>query len=605
MQKQKKGLFPLTASAVMIAMSIILCRYLGFSPQDTMIRFDIGFLPIALTAYLFGPIYSTVSYVVADVIGSLMSGYAPNVWITAAQALFGLIMGLFFYRKKLSLIRVSSAFLLISALVEVIFKAPIFIHLYGYTPALAYGTRALNAALNLPLRIALFYVLMKALDTPLRKYMKKMTNTKREFAAFANSFQAVTVPGLERISALCNALGNPENDLKFIHIAGTNGKGSTSAAIACILEDAGYKVGKFISPNLIKVNERISINGTDISDGELYGILAEIEPHSKDIGKTEVGEPTQFEIWCAAALLYFKRCEVDYVVFEVGLGGELDATNVIPKNEIAIITRLGIDHTGYLGNTIADIAKAKAGILKSGSSTNTVITVEQEPEAMSVIKARADELSLIVNVPKPIPTERSGICEKFTLDGVGEITCGISGLHQIENASLAAQAAKALGISTEHIVSGIGRSRNPGRFELIAEDPDTVYDGGHNENGIEALVRSIHRYYGEREKTVVFACMHDKDISASLNMLAHGIEDKGIKAGKTEFIFTTVKDNPRADTAASLAERAAELGYTGYTTEDIAEAYERARERGKLTVICGSLYLYKDLREYLDEKGKI
>ena len=603
MQKTKKGLFPLTASAVMIAMSIILCRYLGFSPQDTMIRFEIGFLPIAIVAYTFGPVYSTVSYVAADVIGSLFSGYAPNVWITAAQAVFGFIMGLFFHNKKMSLPRISLVFLLISALVEVLLKAPVFIHLYGYTPELAYTTRALNAALNLPLRILLLYGLMKALDVPLKKFMKKQTNNKREFAAFANSFQAVTVPGLERIGALCDSLGNPERDLRFIHIAGTNGKGSTSAAIAAILEDAGYKVGKFISPNLIKVNERISINGEDISDGDLEDLLSEIEPHTKKVASTPAGEPTQFEIWCAAALMYFRRCAVDYVVFEVGLGGELDATNVIPKNEIAIITRLGIDHTGYLGNTLADIARAKAGILKADSTTKTVITVEQAPEAFDVIKNRAETLSLTVTVPAPRLLEKDGIYERFYLDGIGEITCGISGLHQVENASLAAEAARALGISGEHIISGIKRSRNPARFELIDRFPDTLYDGGHNENGIEALVRSLDRYYGECEKTVVFACMHDKDIALSLKMLASGIEEDGIRAGKTEFIFTTVKDNPRADTAESLAERAEKLGYKGYATNDIGEAYERARSRGVLTVICGSLYLYKDLSEYLKKKG--
>lgn len=176
---RKSKLFSFTATAVMIAMSVILCRYLGFSPQDTMVRFEIGFLPIALVAYLFGPIYSTAAYVIADVIGSLISGYAPNLWITAAQAVFGLIMGLFFYKKKLSLLRVSLVFLLISAIVEVLIKAPIFIYMFGYTPGLAFGVRALNAALNLPVRIILLYLLARALEIPLKKLMKNFEADKK------------------------------------------------------------------------------------------------------------------------------------------------------------------------------------------------------------------------------------------------------------------------------------------------------------------------------------------------------------------------------------------------------------------------------------------
>ena len=175
---RKSKLFPLTATAVMIAMSVILCRYLGFSPQDTMVRFEIGFVPIALVAYLFGPVYSTVAYVLSDVIGSLLSGYAPNLWITAAQALFGLIMGLFFYKKKPTVLRVSLVFLLISVVVEILFKAPIFIYMFGYTPGLAFGVRALNAAANYPVRVILFYVLARVLEKPLNKLIKNVEGNK-------------------------------------------------------------------------------------------------------------------------------------------------------------------------------------------------------------------------------------------------------------------------------------------------------------------------------------------------------------------------------------------------------------------------------------------
>lgn len=408
------------------------------------------------------------------------------------------------------------------------------------------------------------------------------------FKDYANSFQAVTIPGLERISLLLKKLGNPEKKLKFIHIAGTNGKGSVSANMACILEDAGLKVGKYISPNLIRVNERISISGEDISDSELSSILERIEPLSHEVERELGIPPTQFEIWTAAAFLYFAEKTCDIVVLEVGLGGEFDATNVIEKNEIAIITRLGIDHTGYLGNTISEIASAKAGIIKETSTTHKVITVNQGKEALSVLSDTAKKRGADLIIAEPIARNTIGIHEVFDIQNFKDIKCGISGLHQIENASLAALAAKELGIDEAYIKSGIARAKNPARFELIRENPTVIYDGGHNENGIEALVSSLKRYFGNVPKTVIFACMRDKDIKDSLRMLNYS---------DTEFIYTTVKDNPRASGAEELCLRAREMGFDGVHFDSIADAYREALAKNKLTVICGSLYLYKDFSE--------
>lgn len=414
-----------------------------------------------------------------------------------------------------------------------------------------------------------------------------------EFKDYANSFQAVTVPGLERIALLLKKLGNPEKNLKFIHVAGTNGKGSVSANVACILEDAGYLVGKYISPNLIRVNERISVSGKDISDGELSAILERIEPLAREV-EGELGlAPTQFEIWTAAAFLYFAEKKCDIVVLEVGLGGEFDATNVIESNEIAIITRLGIDHTGYLGNTISAIAAAKAGIIKAKSATGKVITVNQAPEALRVIEGAAKDKGVSVIVASPIPCGVSGIHERFSIEGIENIECGISGYHQIENASLAALCARELGIDEKYIKSGIKRAKNPARFELIRENPTVIYDGGHNENGIEALVSSLKRYFGDARKTVIFACMRDKEIENSLKMLSYS---------DTEFIYTTVKDNPRASGARELYERASALGFLGKYFDSIGDAYREALSHNRLTVICGSLYLYRDFTEECLEK---
>ena len=408
------------------------------------------------------------------------------------------------------------------------------------------------------------------------------------FKAYANSFQAVTIPGLERISRLLDYFDHPEDKLKFIHIAGTNGKGSTSANIAAILEEAGYTVGKYISPNLIKVNERISINGADISDEALSRILEAIEPISKKVEEELMLPPTQFEIWTAAAFIYFKEQRCDYVVLEVGLGGEFDATNVIKSNEVAIITRLGIDHTGYLGNTIEDIARAKAGIIKETSRTGEVITVAQEAAALEILRDTAERYGCRLNVASPVALYPVGVRECFSVAGYDKLITGISGYHQIENAALAVLAAAALGINEGAIRRGIARAKNPARFELIRKKPTVIYDGGHNENGIAALNASIERYFGKCEKTVIFACMRDKEISESLKMLSEN---------GTEFIYTTVKDNPRAATAKELSEMASKLGYPGAYFEEIEEAYKYALSKNKLTIVCGSLYLYKDFQK--------
>ena len=410
-----------------------------------------------------------------------------------------------------------------------------------------------------------------------------------EFMKYANSFQAVTVPGLERIAALMRHLGNPEETLRFIHVAGTNGKGSVCANLASILKEAGFKVGKYISPNLISVNERISISGVDISDEDLSRILSIIEPLCRQVADEVGSEPTQFEIWTAAAFVYFFENKCDYVVLEVGLGGEFDATNVIPSCECSVITRLGIDHSAYLGNTIEKIAEAKAGIIKMDSRLGKVFTVRQEEKALDVIKKKADSSNLATIIAEPTPIGRDGAYEKFLLLGK-EYKSGISGFHQIENASLAILVAKEMGIDEKAISRGVSLARNPARFELIRENPTVIYDGGHNENGIKALTLSIERYFGKVPKTVIFAAMRDKDIEESLKLLSEY---------DTEFIFTTVKNNPRAASAEELSKKASEYGFFGEHFEDIRDAYLAALKKGRLTIICGSLYLYKDFKEIL------
>lgn len=599
--KRKLSLFPLIFTAVMVAASVVLCRFLGFSPSNSTVRFDLGFLPLAVVGELYGFPYSGIGYLLADIIGSLLHGYAPNPYISACKLLTGVIMGIGFYRKKVTLLRSFLVFLLNAVVVGVGLMPPIFIFLYAYEPGFAYLTRAINAAVTVPVRVFTFYFLWKGCGNMLLNMKERQQNfAKRRksedfesFRSYANSFQAVTVPGLSRIRALLDALGNPQDSLRFLHIAGTNGKGSVAANVASVLQVAGYRVGKYTSPNLLRVNERISVSGADIPDAALDALLERIRPLADHIRDDGGIPPTQFEIWTAAAFVYFKEQACDYVVLEVGLGGEFDATNVISKNEIAIITRLGMDHMQYLGNTISDIARAKCGILKADSATHRLVTPEQEPDAMAVIRRACEEKGLTLCVPTPVSEGADGYLERFSVGKYRHLLTAIPGYHQIENAALAVMACDALGIPEEAIRKGIASAKNPARFEILREHPTVIYDGGHNENGIRALTASVSRYFPGEKKTVIFACMADKATDVSLSLLAEGTD---------HFFFTQVEGNPRALSAEGLAERAEKLGISGTVCKTVGEAYEAALALGELTVICGSLYLYRDLMDYFEEK---
>lgn len=594
-KKQTRILRIVVFQAMLAAISIVMGKYLAIN-LGPVLRLSFENTPIIFSGIAFGP-WAALTAVAADIIGCLLVGYEINPLVTLGAFSIGLISGTLgvLFRKIPKLpqyLKIITAVALSHLIGSVVIKTFGLSKFYDMPFMLLMAWRLLNYVIVGAAECVLIYALVrnKAISKMINENMNVSKNNN--FSSFANSFQAVTVPGLERVSALLNRLGNPEEKLRFIHIAGTNGKGSVSANIASVLEEAGYKTGKYISPNLIRVNERISICGEEISDFDLERILALIEPLSREV-QAECGiAPTQFEIWTALAFVYFSEKKCDYVVLEVGLGGEFDATNVIKSNVLAVITRLGIDHTQYLGNTMGEIAKAKCGIIKRESELSVLVTVEQESEAMKVIESSAEQKGSKLVVASPVSLGNEGCYERFSLDGE-EYLAGIPGYHQIENAAIAVLACKKMGIDRETIKRGISKAKNPARFEIIEDNPPVIYDGGHNENGIAALNFSLERYFGKAPRTVIFACMADKDIKNSLKMLS---------ACEAEFIYTTVKDNPRAMSANELSQRAEALGYPGAAFEDIGEAYYEAKKRGRLTVICGSLYLYRDFREFLDKK---
>ncbi len=424
---------------------------------------------------------------------------------------------------------------------------------------------------------------------------------KNNFKTFANSFQSIARLRLESITCLLKHLGNPQSDLKFIHVAGTNGKGSVCSFLQCIFTDAGYKTGKYTSPNLISVCERISIDGVLISSEEIDRILSTVEKSAEKV-LSELGEmPTQFELWTAAAFCYFKEQKCDLVVLETGLGGTRDATNVISAPLASVITKIDLDHTEYLGNTLSQIATEKAGIIKAPEIGHKCITISapQQSEVCEVLSSVCHEKNnSLIFVGDIALKSTDSFHEIFDYSSSSEteikdIVCGITGFYQPENAAIAIETALQLGIDEKHIKSGILKAKNPARFEIISHEPLVIYDGAHNKNGMQALTKCLNRYFPVwNGATFIVAFMGDKDIEGAFaEFKASGLcENSKIFAVK-------VKDNPRAAEPGVICQIAEKLDIEATAFSSIAEAYHKALQENKLTILCGSLYLYKDFSE--------
>ncbi len=394
-------------------------------------------------------------------------------------------------------------------------------------------------------------------------------------------------PGLERVNELCSALGDPQDTLKFIHVAGTNGKGSFCAMTDSILRKAGYKVGLFTSPYIVEFNERMRINGENISNVELCELVELIKP----IADKMEDKPTEFELITAIAFLYFERHKCDIVVLECGLGGRLDATNVIKTPILSVITGIALDHTSILGDTVEKIAAEKAGIIKGGVP---VLWCGKDAGAENVISAKAAE----TDVPF-LKVERSTLCiNKMTLDGTdfdfGErknINLSLLGTYQPENASNVLTAIDVLKnngfeIPEKAIYDGMKSVKWHARFEVINRAPIIIADGGHNPEGIDSAVQSIEKYFGERKVGIITGVMADKDYNYMASRMS----------SVAEKVFCLTPDNPRALTAEKYAEVFEAIGVeaTACSSVDnaVSSAVKWAKENDMPIVSLGSLYMY-------------
>ncbi len=409
-------------------------------------------------------------------------------------------------------------------------------------------------------------------------------------------------PGLERIKQLLDMLGNPQNELKYIHVAGTNGKGSTCAFLSSILKESGLKVGLFTSPFILDFRERFQINEQMISQQDFVDLVEYIIPFAKKMAKYG-SKLTEFEIITAIAFLWFKRENCDIVILEVGLGGRLDATNVIEKALVSVITSISYDHTNILGNTIKKIAGEKAGILKPGGTL--VLYPKQDERVFSTIKNIAKsknnkillpDIAQISEISLGMPTTQFNYCcEKYSISLLGE--------HQVYNAVTAITVIKELqknntfNISEQSIHNGLLKARIPSRFEVLSERPLVILDGTHNPGGAEVLSEALQKYLSGKKIIALVGMLKDKDVEQVIKVVAPLI---------SEFIVVQ-PENLRAMDKFELCDLIKRFNSRCEVAKDLTYAVQLVLsklDKDSVGLVFGSLYLASQMRPILLEKTK-
>lgn len=418
-------------------------------------------------------------------------------------------------------------------------------------------------------------------------------------------------PGLKRMEWMLERLNHPERRIKFIHVGGTNGKGSTVSFLRQVLQEAGYNVGSFTSPYIERFQNRIQFNGQDIADQDLLDVTRQIKPLADELAKTELGAPTEFEVLTAIAILYYATVSYpDYVIWEVGLGGRLDSTNVVLPI-LSVITNVGYDHIHILGDKIEEIAAEKAGIIKSGIS---VVTGAKLPSVIEVIEKKAQEKKAPFYAidqqfhiqPGMYNEEIQTFSFRSMFAQYKDIAISLQGKHQLQNAGVAIMALEVLKQyyaiiwDEEHLREGLRKTFWMGRMEKINEKPLTIIDGAHNPEGMAAVRETLDQYYSDRPVTVMFSAMKDKDI---LTMLKH-------LDGAVNRLILTQFNFPRAAKVKELMEQLDQVGKEWEmeirAEENWHQAYQElvnSAKEDEVIMITGSLYFISEVRTILKNKG--
>lgn len=416
------------------------------------------------------------------------------------------------------------------------------------------------------------------------------------------------VLGLDRMEELLRRLGNPQDDLKVIHVAGTNGKGSVSKYLEEGLAACGYKMGLYTSPYIETFNERIRYDGADISDEDLEYYGQKVVSAAEAMVADGLDSPTEFEVVTAIAFLYFADRQADITILEVGLGGIGDSTNVVKSPLASVITSISYDHMAQLGSSLAEIAVNKAGIIKTGCP---VIANVPQRDAAKIIARKAYAMgSRLYDISgiRAAVSDETPFSQKVSMElyekSYSDVEISMVGRHQAENLKTALATLEilrksgAVKLDREALYEGLKRARQPGRFEVISEDPLVIIDGAHNDAGAQALQETMAQHFAGKKILLVAGILADKEIDSIVKFLTK----------ITDHIIVTEPDNPRKLAAEKLAGHVADFGVAAEAVPDVEAAVHRAKELADdydVILFAGSLYLIGDVRRlWRNERGE-
>ena len=397
-----------------------------------------------------------------------------------------------------------------------------------------------------------------------------------------------SVLGLDNMREMLDRLGNPQDAVPYVHVAGTNGKGSVIAYLYTTLTRAGYKVGRYISPTLYSYRERLEIAGEKISQEDFAKYVTEISRSIDQMTAVGMNHPTPFEIETAAAFLYFREENCDLVLLETGMGGNLDATNIVKNTKLAVLVSISMDHMSFLGNTLGEIAKNKAGIIKPGT---LVVSAKQEPEAEEVVKKVSEEKHATLSIvnPEEIKDVHYGYeTQRFSYKNWKDIEISLAGTYQIKNAALALEAVEALRslgyqLSEETVRKGMKEATWRGRFSVIHKDPVVVIDGAHNPAAATVLKESLETYFKGKNLYYIFGVFADKDYEKVIELTAPLAK---------QIVTVQTPNNPRALPAEELKKAVEKVNPNVKAAKSVAEAVEEVKAmttKDDVVIVFGSL----------------
>lgn len=433
---------------------------------------------------------------------------------------------------------------------------------------------------------------------------EKESMTYDKVMEYLDSLQSYgSLPGLTNIINLCEKLGNPQEHLRFIHIAGTNGKGSVLAFVSTVLKEAGYRTGRYISPTIFEYRERIQVNGQMISKKDLCRLVTTLKEACESLVAEGKPHPTSFEVETALSFLYFKEKRCDPVVLETGLGGELDATNLICNTLVAVITSISMDHMGILGKTLPEIARQKAGIIKQGCR---VVTTMQTREVLSVLQKKCEEKQApiqIADVGKVSGIKSSLAKQCFSYDTYKQLEISLIGRYQIANAVLAIEAVKALGaygytVSEKAIYKGLKETKWRGRFELLCKKPVFIADGAHNRDGAMQLAKSVEFYFTNKRIIYIMGILRDKEQEEIIRLTAPYAEQ----------ILTVPTKGARGTSSYDLACKVKHFSDNVTALDSVQEAVELSflmADKNTVIIAFGSLSYLGELMGIVENRDKI